>query len=214
VDSAFVSLNPKELNVSQVYNILVDAIQPRPIAFVSTVSSDGKLNLAPFSFFMLGGANPPSLMYSPVLNDRQEKKDSLKNVEQTGEFVINTITREMSHAMNATGHLPIGDHDKWAIAGLTPQDSEIVQPPRVLESPLQFECRLFRVIQHGNGVASACYVIGEVIRIHVREDLWDGYGVNPKLFRPISRIGGPQYLDTNSLELFSMEHPTGKPKPS
>src|SRR5688500_18521904 len=133
-DDVFVSIEPGSLTPRQMYDLLVGVIQPRPIAFVSTMSSGGQENLAPFSFFMAGGANPPSLMYSPSLNAKGEPKDSLRNVEETGEFVVNIVTRTLADAMNATSFDYPASFSEWVVSGLTPMESEVVRPRRVMES--------------------------------------------------------------------------------
>jgi len=210
----FISLSPAEMEVPQIYEILVAGVQPRPIAFISTVSASGQRNLAPFSFFMAGGANPPSLVYSPTLNKEGGKKHSLINVEETGEFVVNMVTREMANGMNAYS-LDYPDRmNEWDMVGFKPISSDLVKPERVKESPVQFECKVHEIIIHGSSPAAACYVIGEVVKIHVLETVWDGRSIDPLKFRPICRMGGPHYLDTNSLELFSLEGPSGSTKPS
>jgi len=167
----------------------------------------GVPNLGPYSFFMVGGANPASLVYSPTINVRGHKKHSLKNVEETGEFVVNTVTREMAEGMNASSFEFPDAYDEWQVCGFEPVPSEIVRPARVGESPVQFECKLFEIVQHGTDVGAACYVIGEVVKIHVREEVWDGRAIDPAKYHPIARLGGPNYLDTSSLELFSLERP-------
>lgn len=210
----FISLDPQEMAVSEVYDILVAGVQPRPIAFVSTISASGERNLAPFSFFMPGGANPPSLVYSSTLNSKGEKKHSLVNAEETGEFVASMATREMAEAMANFTAEKAYQGSEWEFCGFTSLPSDLVRPERIEQSPVQFECKVFAIVAHGDTPYAACYVIGEVIRIHVLEAVWNGRGVDPALFRPISRMGGPHYLDTNSMELFSMEGPTLPPKPS
>lgn len=208
MDSDFVSLDPTDLSISATYDLLVNAVQPRPIAFISSMNAAGDLNLAPFSFFTVGGANPPSVAYSPTLNKEGGKKDSLRYVEETGEFVVNTLVRSMGEGMNATSYEYAIGVSEWDICGFTPIPSDIVKPPRVLESPVQFECKLFQVVQHGSGPSAACYVIGEIVKFHVSRSVWTGGGIDPESFRPISRMGGPQYLDTKTLELFSIVRPT------
>ncbi|MBN9502471.1 MAG: flavin reductase family protein [Armatimonadetes bacterium] len=188
------------------YSILVATIHPRPIAFVSTISGEGALNLAPFSFFMVGGSNPPSLVFSPTLS-RMGAKDSLRNVQETGDFVVNLVHREMADSMNLTSKGYPADVSEWEIAGLTPAPSVKVKAPRVAESLVQFECKLYQVIEHGHGPGSARYVIGEVLYAHLHPTLWDGEKVVDELVRPIARMGGPHYLDTNALEFFSLERP-------
>lgn len=210
----FVSVDPSKLTPSQAYDLLVHAIQPRPIAFVSTMSEQGEENLAPFSFFMAGGANPPSLMYSPALNARGEAKDSLRNVEETGEFVVNIVTRSLAEAINATSFDFPSGYSEWQVAGLTPMPSEFVRPRRIAESPVHFECRVFQIVRHGDGPTAANYVIGEIVRAHVLATLWTGTGIRQGALRPISRLGGSEYVDLEEREIFEMKRPSGSRKTS
>lgn len=191
---------------SLAYDILVATVHPRPIAFVSTISAAGHLNLAPFSFFMVGGSNPPSLVFSPTMS-AHGPKDTLRNIEETGEFVVNLVHREMAQLMNETAKGYPAEVSEWEVAGFTSAPSLKVKPPRVAESLVHFECRLFQVVSHGEGQGSARYVIGEVLAAHLGEGIWDGSMVVDEKVRPIARMGGPNYLDTDSLEFFQMTRP-------
>lgn len=203
----FRAIRPADLDAGETYRLLVATVQPRPIAFVSTVSANGTPNLAPYSFFMAGGANPASLMFSAVLNRHGEPKDSLRNVLETREFVVNAVTRAMAEGMNRTSVEFSPEVDEWAVGGFSPLPSECVRPARVAESPVQFECRLHEVVAHGEGPAAARYIIGEVLQVHVSERLIVNGVLSPNTFRPISRMGGPDYLDTERLEVFSLPRP-------
>ncbi len=204
----FTTLIPSELRPSDTYDLMVSTIQPRPIAFVSTLDPLGRPNLAPFSFFMPGGANPPSLALSINLGTAGRRKDTLANIETTKEFVVNLVVRAMASGMNqASFSFPAGESE-WPATGFTQLPSAMVAPPRVSESPAHYECRLFEIIHHGTESGAACYVIGEVVAIHIRSALWNGQLI-PDALRPIARLGGPMYLDTESLERFSMERPKG-----
>ncbi len=189
------------------YSLLTTFVQPRPIAFVSTISRSGILNLAPFSFFMAGGSNPPSVCYSPCLNSRGEEKDSLRNVRETGEFVINTVHRPMAHGMNATSASFAPCESEWACSGFTQLPSEAVRPPRVEESLAQMECQVFQIIAHGEGPSAARYVIGEVVRLHIHTDLWGDGTVDPTKLEAIGRMAGSSYVDIATLERFDMGRP-------
>lgn len=189
------------------YGVLTATVAPRPIAFVSTLSAAGTPNLAPFSFFMVGGANPPSLMFSPVLGPNGEAKDSLRNVEETGEFVINTVHRSMAEGMNAAS-LTLPPHEsEWDLAGFTPIPSHRVRPARVAESLIQFECRLFQIVEHGDGPTSARYVIGEVVLAHLAPELWDLERSRALGALLLARMGGAEYMDMQSREPFTLQRP-------
>ncbi|HMS53960.1 MAG TPA: flavin reductase family protein [Fimbriimonadaceae bacterium] len=178
----------------EAYDLLVGLIQPRPIALVSTLSSEGTPNLAPFSFFMAGGSNPPSLAISVTASARGDK-DTLRNIEATGEFVVNLVTREMAEGMNQTAASSGSADDDWLAAGFTAVDSIGVQPKRVLESPAQFECRLFQVVRHGEGIGAARYILGAIETVHVRHESTHDL---------IARLGGPHYLDLATMEKFEL----------
>ena len=189
------------------YALLTSFVHPRPIAFVSTISLDGVPNLAPFSFFMAGGSSPPSLCYSPALTSKGLEKDSLRNVRDVGEFVVNTVHRAMAAGMNATSASFPPDESEWEVSGFTQIPSELVKPPRVAESLAQMECRLFEIIHHGQGSSSARYVIGEVVRMHTRADLWEDGMLDLSRLESIGRMPGSGYIDTSALQHFIMERP-------
>ena len=187
-----------EMPPGEAYALLTRVVQPRPIALVSTLSLAGVPNLAPFSFFMAGGSNPPSVCYSPTLNGEGEEKDSLRNVRETGEFVVNTVHRAMADGMNAASASLGPGESEWSLTGFTALASELVRPARVAESLAQLECRLFEVIAHGDGPTAARYVIGEVVRLHLDE----------AAFETIARLGGKDYLDTATGRTFALNRPT------
>lgn len=202
---SFVSLLSEELSPMQAYDLIAGAIVPRPIAFVSTISG-GVPNLAPFSFFMAGGANPPSLAISINKGAEGRRKDTLRNIEETGEYVVNLVTREMAEGMNQTSRGYAPTVSEWPDSSFTSLASLKVAPARVAESLIHFECRLFQVVDHGTGVGAAVYVIGEIVAFHIAETcMIDGKITN---FSPISRMGGSNYLDVDSLEVFEMIRPS------
>lgn len=203
-----VDLDPVDLSPGALYDILVNSILPRPIALVSTLSRDGKANLAPFSFFMAGGSNPPSLAFSPTVSRDGQDKDSLRNIEETGEFTVGVVFHSLVEGMNAAGYAYPKDYDEWPASGLTPVASDLVRPARVLESPIQFECRLFQIVRHGEGYGAARYVVGEIVRMHVQEEFWDG--ARQRLRQPglVGRLGGARYIDLQSQEIFELARPT------
>lgn len=197
-----VTLDPKNLSSGNIYDLMASLIVPRPIAFVSTLSASGIPNLAPFSFFSMGGVNPPSVVFSPGFRFDGTPKDSLQNITVTGEFVISMVTREMAEGMNATAAGLPSDESEWDLAGFTPVSSEAVKPARVLESPASVECKLFEIVRHGE---QSVYVIGEIVRFHVDGNLLRDNSVES--LKPISRMGGSFYADLDAMELFTMERP-------
>lgn len=198
------TFNLSELPGIEVYSLLTNLIVPRPIALVSTISASGLRNLAPFSYFNLGGSNPPSVVFSPAGQGGGSDKDTLANIKETGEYVINLVTKGMADQMNKTSaNLPAED-DEWTHSGFSPIPSALVKPERVADSPAHLECRLFEVVRHGNGPGCANYVIGEVLAIHLSKSLETSKRLTVD---PISRLGGADYLDLSSLTTFSLERP-------
>ena len=199
----------QELEASRRYDLLVGLVVPRPIGLISTVSEDGVPNLAPFSFFMVGGINPPSLMFCPLIKKNGEEKDSLRNVRANGEFVVNLVDFAMAEGINEAGISFDSDFDEWQVSGFSPEESKIVKPARVRESAAQFECRLHQIVQHGNGPSAAVYVIGEALIAHVAEELVDQSAKLLRRFEPIARLGGPEYLNLAGGDFFEMPRPKG-----
>ncbi len=197
-----VPLDLAALPPADLYRLLADLVVPRPIAFVSTLDGEGRPNLAPFSFFMLGGSQPPSLCVSPTLG-RAGEKDTLRNVRATGEFVVALLTRAQAEGMNAaSAALPPGESE-WPRSGFTPAPSTRVAPPRPAECPAAFECRLHAVVEHGDAPGAARYVIGEIVAAHLHRVLLGRTGA----FAPLARLGGSDYLDLATSERFALERP-------
>jgi flavin reductase (DIM6/NTAB) family NADH-FMN oxidoreductase RutF len=186
------------------YDLLIQAVAPRPIAFVSTLSKDGKPNLAPFSFFMAGGSNPPSLCFSPNTKDDGSPKDTLRNIQDTGEYVVHIVNHAMGPGMSATSKpLPHGESE-WPLSGFTPMPSLKVKPPRVAEAPFAMECRLHSIVPHGNGTDAANYIIGEVVMFHVESSLIVDGRIDPAKVDYLARLGGAWYLRATPDSLFTM----------
>jgi flavin reductase (DIM6/NTAB) family NADH-FMN oxidoreductase RutF len=203
----FVSFTFADLTPREAYSLMVEAVVPRPIAFVSSLSSAGVPNLAPFSFFMLGGSNPPSLAFSPTLNREGLGKDTLTNIEATGEYVVNSVHRAIAEDMNRTSASFPPHVSEWDHVGFTPIPSQVVKPARVAESLIQFECKLFQVVRHGSGPTSAAYIIGEVVRAHFAQELFDGDALRAGAIQLVGRLGKPGYVDIAGSEIFDMERP-------
>jgi flavin reductase (DIM6/NTAB) family NADH-FMN oxidoreductase RutF len=193
-------------DVMTVYRALVGIVSPRPIAWVTTVDNDGRVNLAPFSFFNAFGANPPVVVFSPVLRRDGSKKDTLQNLNAVNEFVLNAAVEDLAEQMNATAsELPPGQSEADH-AGLTLVPSTMVRPPRVAESPVHMECRVHQIMSIGDGPIAANLVIGEVLLIHIADSVLDERGaVDPRKLRTIARLGGDFYC--RSTDLFEMKRP-------
>lgn len=192
--------------VIKVYQALIGVVTPRPIAWASTIDAQGRVNLAPFSFFNAFGANPPIVVFSPTLRRDRSKKDTLLNLEIVPEFVLNVAVERLAEPMNATSkELPPGQSEADE-AGLTLQPSSKVRPPRVAESPVHLECRVRQILPIGDGPLAANLVIGEVLLIHIEDSVLDPTGhVDPRKLRTIARLGGSYYC--RSTDLFEMARP-------
>jgi len=193
-----VELDPALLSASERYKLLIGAIVPRPIAVVGTCAPDGSsVNLAPFSFFAGAGSEPMSLLFCPANDERGEEKDSLRNAKPAseggqGEFTVSVAVHAIiRRVVVAAESLPYGASE-FDFASLTPQSGSVVKPPFVRESPVAFECRTRQVVRLGLGVPSAGnVVIGEVVRINVRDDIIDErLRIDPAALDAIGRMGG------------------------
>jgi flavin reductase (DIM6/NTAB) family NADH-FMN oxidoreductase RutF len=195
------SFNPAECQQRQIYKLMTGIIVPRPVALVSTMSRDGVANLAPFSFFCGVGSAPPTVLFCPSLRpadtpEAGQRKDTLRNVEETGEFVINVVSEEIAAAANASSAEVPFEVDEFVLSGLTPIVSEAVRPPRVAQSPAQMECKLLQVIYTGHAPASGVIVLGEVVRFHLREDLFEDFRVDPAALDAVGRMAGNTWVRT------------------
>lgn len=185
--------------------VLTGVVVPRPIAFVSSISADGLINLAPYSFFNVVAYDPPTLIFSSSRHAPNKQKDTLANIESTGEYVINVVVDDIAEAMNRTAAEFPADVSEFDIAGLTPVPSTLVKPPRVAESPVNMECRLQQVISIGQGRHQHGLVIGQIVLMHVRDDLIDGHRINHQRLQPTGRLAGNMYCHT--ADIFEMTRP-------
>ena len=164
-------LNPEEAPWKSVYKLLIGAVVPRPIGWISTVSVVGVRNLAPFSFFNVVCGNPPHVLFCPMIRSTDSKeKDSLENARATGEFVVNIVTERLAQAMNISSAELSPDVDEFERAGLTAVPSKAVDAPRVKESPIHFECRTVQVVDLSDAPGGGSVVIGRIVHIHVSDD--------------------------------------------
>ena len=199
--AGMLSIDPAEHQQREIYKLMTGIIVPRPIALVSTVDAEGNANLAPFSFFAGVGSAPPTVLFCPVLRagggaHGGERKDTLRNVEATHEFVINVVSESISTQANDTAAEVGPEVDEFKLSGLTAVASEVVKAPRVAESPAQMECRLLQVIYTGDKPASGVIVLGEVVRFHVREALFENFRVDAAGLDAVGRMAGNTWVRT------------------
>ncbi|HET7010719.1 MAG TPA: flavin reductase family protein [Anaerolineales bacterium] len=192
---------------STVYKLLIGAVVPRPIGWISTLDEGGRRNLAPFSFFNAVSAKPPHVVFSPMIRETDAGvKDTLANLRATGEFVVNIVTEALAQAMNITSTEFPADVDEFEAAGLTAAPSRIVRPPRVAESPVHFECRVAHLLELGDGPGGSTLVVGRVVHVHVDPSvLLDGDKIDLDRLRPIGRLSGAAYCRVT--DRFEMKRP-------
>lgn len=201
------SIDPAEIPIRDMYLHMVRAITPRPIAWVSTISNEGNLNLAPYSFFNGVSANPPSVVFSPVNRRDGSQKDTVVNIIENKQFVINVVPFSLAEKMNLTSAEFDADVNEFEKAGLTPIGSEKVKPPRLSESPIQMECELMQIVNIGEGPLAANLVIGKILLMHVDSRvLNDDQQIDPEKLDVVGRLGGASYSRTT--ERFDLSRPS------
>ena len=204
---AKLSLDPSAHPPAEGYRLMISAIVPRPIAFVSTISSEGVANLAPFSFFNAICADPPAISFA--VGNRVPEKDTLANIRATPEFVVNIVNEAIAEQMNVcSGDYPHGVSE-FEVSGLTPEPSEIVKPPCVRESPVNLECKLIQILEVSARPAGGSLVIGKIVRFHfdpaIQEQFRESFRIDPAKLRAVGRMGGNGYVRTR--DRFEMIRP-------
>jgi flavin reductase (DIM6/NTAB) family NADH-FMN oxidoreductase RutF len=202
-ETPMLSFDPAEFETRRIYKLMTRIIVPRPVALVSTVDRNGVPNLAPFSFFTGVGSNPPTVLFCPVVRTRTVadaqhdlRKDTLRNVEEIGEFVVNVVSEAIAAAANETAAEVPPEVDEFVLSGLTPLNSEVVRPARVAESPAQMECKMLQVIYTNRQPGGGVIVLGEVVRFHVRKDLVKDFRVDPVGLGAVGRMAGNTWVRT------------------
>jgi flavin reductase (DIM6/NTAB) family NADH-FMN oxidoreductase RutF len=205
-------VSPSDISHNELYGILLNTVAPRPIAWVSTVSASGQLNLAPFSFFNVVCVDPPLLAFAPGLRAPKqpaagdgEAKDTLRNVRETKEFVVNIVTYDLREAMVLTSGEYDSSVNEFELAKLTPEPSKIVRPPRVGESPVSFECVLHHVLDFSTAPTSGSLVIGRIVSIYINDACINDGKLDRNSLDLIGRLGGVQY--TRTTQRFDMIRP-------
>ncbi|MDO1447424.1 flavin reductase family protein [Rhodocytophaga aerolata] len=206
------TIHPNDIATQTLHGYLLGAVAPRPIAFASTVDSNGNVNLSPFSFFNVFGSNPPTLVFSPARRVRDNSiKHTLENVYETKEVVINVV----NYAMVQQTSLASCEYDKgvneFIKAGFTALPSTLVKPPRVGESPVAFECKVNQVIETGTSGGAGNLVICEVLLMHIKEEILNEKGqIDPQRIDLVARMGGDWYCRASGDALFEVPKPNQK----
>jgi len=192
-------LDPPQLDWMEAHELLAGAVLPRPIAFVSTIGADGVNNVAPFSFFSSISVKPAYVGFSIGRYRDGRKKDTLVNIESTKDFVINIVTEELVDAMNQASKDYPSNVDEFKEVGLTPVKSDLVRSPMVAESPVNMECRLVKILEFGEAPRMNHFVIGEVLRVHVKDDLWIDSKIKADRLKAVGRLGEELYCRTTDM---------------
>jgi flavin reductase (DIM6/NTAB) family NADH-FMN oxidoreductase RutF len=200
------SIDPQSQSVRDNYKLLIGSILPRPIAFVTTLSKEGVLNAAPFSYFNIVTANPPMVSIS-VGRVQGNPKDTSRNAMEAGEFVVHISDESYINEINQTAASLPPDESEVSLTGLTPIQSERIKVPGVAEANIRMECVLERAIQLGGTDAMpACdLLIGRVVQFHITEALYDQGHIDAQELKPISRLAGNDYAKLG--EIFTLERP-------
>lgn len=200
------SFDPKDLAVKDLHQFIVGSIAPRPIAFASTVNAEGQANIAPYSFFNAFSSNPPTLVFSS--NRRVQgntTKDTLHNIDETGEVVINVVNYPIVRQMALASISYPPEIDEFKKAGLTPIASDLVKPYRLKESPVQFECKVRQIITLGNQGGAGHLIICDVLRMHIADDIIDERNrIDPDKLDLVGRLGRAYYVRASGSALFTL----------
>ena len=203
------TLDPNTLSIPKLHQYLLGAIGPRPIAFASTIDANGIPNLAPFSFFNVFSANPPIMIFSPARSGRSNTvKDTYNNVKAIPEVVINVVNYDIVHQMSLASSPYNPQIDEFVKAGFTPLSSECIRPFRVKESPVQFECKVNKVLELGTEGGAGNLIICEVVRIHIDENVLGPDGmIDQQKIDLVSRMGGNWYCRADHSSMFEIQKP-------
>ncbi|MEM8896424.1 MAG: flavin reductase family protein [Bacteroidota bacterium] len=203
------SIDPSSLSTQKLHGYLLSGIAPRPIAFASTVDKNGKVNLSPFSYFNVFSANPPVLIFAPARRGRDgTHKHTYENIKEVPEVVINMVNYPMVEKMS----LASTEYDKgineFVKAGFKESPSEVVKPPRVLESPVSFECTVDQVIELGEEGGAGNLIISKIVRIHIDSDyMKDDQSLDTEKLDYVGRLGENWYVRAHGKSLFEIEKP-------
>lgn len=200
-----ISLPCEGMSGSDAYKLLTGAVVPRPIAWISTQSADGIVNVAPFSSFNYVAHSPPMLAVNITLTDSGGIKDTARNIRDTGEFVVNiatVATLDLMHESSAEYSGDVSEAERLGIA-LTP--GQMVAVPRLTASPVQMECVSSKIVPLGNGINTL--YIGEVVMFHLSSDVYNGRHIDSVRMQPVARLGGPLYASLG--EIIRRERPRG-----
>ena len=203
------SIDPIKLEVKELHKILLSSVAPRPIAFASTVDSNGNVNLSPFSYFNVFSSNPPILIFSPSRRVRDNTtKHTLENAKQTKEVVINVVNFPIVEQMSKSSIEYEKGVNEFIETGLTQVKSVLVKPPRVLESPISFECNVQDIVSLGESGGAGQLIIAKVVQIHIDKKFLDKNGdIDSEKLDLVARMGGDWYTRSTKESMFKIPKP-------
>lgn len=206
----YIDLSGADADWRRAYKLCIGFIAPRPIALVSSVSAAGAPNLAPFSFYNMVCARPPTVIFACGIRRDGSDKDTFRNVETTGEFVVATATTEICRAMvDCAADLPYGQSE-FAFSGLTPTPATHVRAPLVKEALVNIECKLHQVVRLGDGAGGAHVVFGRILAVHLADEVVSPDGeIDPHRLVTVGRLGAANYCD--AAQPYAMKIPTAGP---
>jgi flavin reductase (DIM6/NTAB) family NADH-FMN oxidoreductase RutF len=204
-------IDPQSLSKKDVHHLLVDSVLPRPIAWVSTLDKFGRSNLAPYSTFCLMSSRPAILGFG-ISNTREgKKKDTLLNIEDTKEFVVNIVNEDLAEAMNLTSaYFPWGVSEFKEVK-LNPEKADIVNASMVTESPIRMECRMLKILRFGKRSDVSFFVVGEILLIHIKDGLYVDGNIDPSQIKAVGRLGGGRNLYCRTGDVFELKRPENLP---
>jgi flavin reductase (DIM6/NTAB) family NADH-FMN oxidoreductase RutF len=202
-------ISPYQIAAQERYKLLTGSVVPRPIALVSTLSATGEPNLAPFSFFTVAAYNPMLVVFFPLrFKSGTQVKDTVANIRETAEFVVNITTESIAVQVNTASGAYEHGVDEFRISGLTPVRSKVVKPARVKESPIQMECRLFKMLTLSDQEGGSDAIFGEVVHMYVDDGLIHDGKIDLLKLKPVARMGGLEWSRLG--EIFTLERPVVK----
>jgi flavin reductase (DIM6/NTAB) family NADH-FMN oxidoreductase RutF len=203
------SIDPINLEVKELHKILLSSVAPRPIAFASTIDSNGNVNLSPFSYFNVFSSNPPILIFSPSRRVRDNTtKHTLENAKETKEVVINVVNFPIVEQMSKSSIEYEKGVNEFIETGLTQVKSVLVKPPRVLESPISFECNVQDIVSLGESGGAGQLIIAKVVQIHIDKKFLDKNGdIDSEKLDLVARMGGDWYTRSTKESMFKIPKP-------
>ena len=199
-------IDPHDLNWYNSHELLTGLVTPRPIAFVSTIDKDGVYNIAPYSYFTAICNLPMVVGFSQGRKSKGQKKDTLLNIESSKEFVISVVTEDLADAMVQTSRAYPIDVDEFKETGLTPIKADAVKAPLLAESPINMECRLLQILAFGDAPRKNEFVIGEVVRVHIKDEFMVDGHLQPLKLKVIGRLSGHGAAYCRTTDIFEIKH--------